>query len=83
MVHLFVIHAAAMLAVTAAGYPGRTMVFPGSQEEASPLLKGRFGYGHPGTYAVWACVVFDVYPLCARWNSLKGRHQGKWWVSYV
>ena len=83
VVHLYAIHAAALVAVTRAGFPWQTMVFPGPQTQASPLLKGIFGFGLAGTYTVWAAIVLLLYPLCARWNSLKSRYQGKWWVSYV
>lgn len=79
--HLF--HAAALLAVVLAGYPWHTTVFLGSQAQPSPLLKGRFGFGLAGTQAVWAAIVVLMYPLCARWNALKARHEGAWWISYV
>jgi len=83
VVHIFVIHAAAMVAVVSAGYSWRTMVFFGSQNQASPALKGRFGFTLAQTWAIWAGIVVLLYPLCARWNSFKARHAGEWWVSYV
>ena len=81
--HLFLIHLVAMAAVVLSGYPWRTTIFLGSQAQASPLLKGRFGLGLGVTYGVWAAIVLLLYPLCARWNALKERHKGSVWVSYV
>ena len=83
VVHLFAIHAAALLAAVSAGYSWRTMVFLGSQTQASPALKGRFGFTLAQTWGIWAGIVVLLYPLCARWNAFKARHAGKWWVSYV
>ena len=83
VVHLFVIHAVALLAVVSAGYPWRTMVFHGAQLEPSPLLKGKFGFTLGQTYAVWVGIVLLLVPLCVRWNAFKERHKAAWWVSYV
>ena len=83
VLHLFVVHAVALVAVSASGYPWRTMIFSGSQSQASPLLKGRFGFSLAGTYAVWAGIVLLLHPVCARWNALKTRFKATWWVSYV
>ena len=83
VLHLFVIHLAASVAVARAGFPLRTMVFPGSQTTPSPLLKGKFGFTLAETWAIWACIVFLLYPFCAAWNSFKARHKAAWWVSYV
>ena|SRR5258705_31275 len=35
------------------------------------------------TRLIWAGIVVLLYPLCARWNALKARNKGAWWVSYV
>jgi uncharacterized membrane protein len=83
VVHLFLIHAVALVAVAWGGYPWRTMVFLGSQTQASPLLRGRFGFSLGATWLLWAGIVLLLYPLCARWSTLKDRYKGRWWVSYV
>ena len=81
--HLFLIHTVALVAVAWAGYPWRTMVFFGPQTQAAPLLRGRFGFSLGATWLLWAGIVLLLYPLCASWSSLKERHKGRWWVSYV
>jgi uncharacterized membrane protein len=83
VVHLFVVHAVALIAALSAGYPLRSMVFTGTPARASPLLQGRFGLGLGGIYALWAGIVVALYPACAAWSVLKSRNRAAWWASYV
>jgi hypothetical protein len=41
-----------------------------------------FGYGIGTVYAVWAAVVFLMYPLCLWFGNLK-RRRHDWWLSYL
>jgi uncharacterized membrane protein len=41
-----------------------------------------YGIGLPGVYAVWALVVFLLYPFCCWVASVKARRRD-WWLSYV
>jgi uncharacterized membrane protein len=83
ILHIFVIHVFALVAVALAGYPWQTMIFIGSSGQPSPLLKGHFGFSLAGTYLIWVSVILVLYPLCDYWNSFKVRYRDKWWVSYV
>jgi uncharacterized membrane protein len=83
VLHLFVIHLFAMLAVTAYGFPWHTMVFLDSPSKGSSLLKGNFGFNLFDTYLVWIFIVAMLYPPCKYWYSFKKKNKSKWWVSYV
>jgi uncharacterized membrane protein len=81
--HLLVIHLLALIAVVCLGYPWHTMIFIGSSNQASPLLKGKFGFSLAEIYMLWIAVIFLLYPFCVYWNDFKTRNKLKWWVSYV
>lgn len=83
VIHVFVIHVLTLIAVVWAGYPWQTMIFIGSHNEISPLLKGKFGFSLGEIYLIWIAIVLLLYPLCVYWNSFKIRNKLKWWVSYV
>lgn len=71
VVHLFALHAAAVLyAWWLAGF--------------EPLLGKPQGYGLglAGIYAVWLAVVFALYPLC-RWFAAVKKRGRAWWWSYL
>jgi hypothetical protein len=41
-----------------------------------------YGIGLPAVYAVWALVIFTLYPLCRWVSGVKGRRRD-WWLSYL
>jgi len=41
-----------------------------------------YGIGLPGVYAVWALVVFLLYPFC-RWVAGVKARRRDWWLSYI
>jgi uncharacterized membrane protein len=41
-----------------------------------------WGFGLPGVYLIWACVVIAVYPLCRWYSALKQRSSNPW-LSYL
>src|SRR5262249_21091176 len=57
VLHIFAVHALALLAVVSSGYPWRTMVFSGSQTVPAPELMGKFGFSLAETYAIWAGII--------------------------
>jgi uncharacterized membrane protein len=69
VLHLFVIHAAALAVGTLAGFP--PAAFFGSIFE---MPKG-WGYSLPVVYAVWAAVVLALYPVCRWFADLKARRR--------
>jgi uncharacterized membrane protein len=41
-----------------------------------------WGFGLPGVYLIWACVVIALYPVCRRYAALKQRSSNPW-LSYL
>jgi hypothetical protein len=81
--HIFAIHIVALAIVSIAGYPWQTMIFIGSNGNASPLLKGHFGLTLGQVYFCWMFIVLLLYPLCSTWHDFKAINKKKWWASYV
>jgi uncharacterized membrane protein len=74
VLHLFVIHAAAIvLAWPALGAAAVTRPFIGSE----PL-----NYSLPAVYALWVAAVLALYPAC-RWFADVKQRSGRAWVSYL
>jgi hypothetical protein len=74
VLHLFVIHAAAIvLAWPALGAAAVTRPFIGSE----PL-----NYSLPAVYALWVAAVLALYPVC-RWFADVKQRSGRAWVSYL
>jgi uncharacterized membrane protein len=83
ILHLFLIHLLAIIAVVASGRPWTDMIFTSLQNaKDSPWLKG-YGYSLAGTYLVWIVVILLLYPLCRRYDRYKSSHKEKWWLSYL
>lgn len=83
VLHVFVIHTLATIAVILMGYPWQAMIYSGSHNVISPVLKGKFGFSLGQTYVLWISVVLLLYPICAAWNRLKISNKLKWLSSYV
>jgi uncharacterized membrane protein len=74
--HLYLVHAIAVGAGVAQGYPVSSMlVFHG-------FTPAGYGFGLPVVYLVWMLVVAALYPLCRRYAELKERSRA-WWLSYL
>jgi uncharacterized membrane protein len=83
VLHLFLIHALAVIAVVASGRLWTEMIsVTNINARDSPWLKG-YGFSLLGTYAVWILVVLLLYPLCKWYDSYKASHKEKWWLSYL
>jgi uncharacterized membrane protein len=83
VLHILLIHLMAVVAVLYQGYPFHIMIFIGSNNQASPLLKGKFGFSLPQIYALWIFIVIMLYPFCTWWKQFKSNNKSKWWVSYL
>src|SRR5262249_44221730 len=77
VVHLFVIHAAAVALAWAT--VGQASWLLGS---FPPVRPPGYGLGRVGIYAMWAAVVVSLYPLC-RWFAALKRRRSEWWWSYL
>ena len=83
LLHLYLIHLLAIVAVVISGRPWTDMVFITSiNAKDATWLKG-FGYSLAGTYLVWIVVVALLYPLCKWYDQYKTNHKEKWWLSYL
>jgi len=74
--HIYLAHAMAVLAGVIQGYPATDflvmfMKFPEG-----------YGFGLPGVYAIWLCVVLIMYPAC-RWFARLKATRKDWWLSYL
>jgi uncharacterized membrane protein len=74
--HLYLVHAIALAAGRAQGFPGSAMRTIHFQ------LPEAYGFGLPVVYLVWLAVVAALYPLCRRYAELKARSRA-WWLSYL
>jgi hypothetical protein len=80
--HLYLIHALAVLLVVISGRNAHEMVANMFNAKDSPWLKG-YGLCLPGTYLVWIVIVLLLYPLCIWYDKYKTNHKEKWWLSYL
>jgi uncharacterized membrane protein len=74
--HLYLVHAIAVAAGLAQGFPGSAMRTIHFQ------LPEAYGFGLPVVYLAWLGVVAALYPLCRRYAELKARSRA-WWLSYL
>ncbi|MBL0340083.1 MAG: DUF1624 domain-containing protein [Bacteroidetes bacterium] len=81
IIHLFAIHALAMLTAQLTGFGWRSMVLDLWLTE-NPALKD---YGFPliVVYAVWIVVIVSLYPMCKKFDVYKMNNKKKWWLSYL
>jgi len=83
ILHLFLIHGLAVVAVIASGRPWTDMIIPTiANAKESPWLQG-YGFSLAETYAVWLVVILLLYPLCKWYDRYKTNHKEKWWLSYL
>lgn len=81
IIHLYLIHAIALVAALATGFEASDMVF-NTWVTLSPNLRG-YGFSLGVVYAVWISVVLVLYPLCLWYDRYKLSHREKWWLSYL
>ena len=83
ILHLFLIHLLALVAVVLSGRPWTDMIsITNINAKDSPWLKG-YGLSLAGTYLVWILVVVLLYPLCKWYDKYKTNHKEMWWLSYL
>jgi hypothetical protein len=83
ILHLYLIHALATVAVMLSGRPWTDMItITNVNAKDSPWLKG-YGFSLWQTYLIWLMVVVMLYPLCKWYDQYKTRHKEKWWLSYL
>jgi len=78
IVHIYLIHALASLAVRFSGYDWNDMI---SKKPLTPIVNG-YGFSLSIVYLIWIIVILLLYPLCKWFDDYKSRHK-KWWLSYI
>jgi uncharacterized membrane protein len=83
LVHIYFLHALAVAAAAASGFPPVAMVNLTNWVTANPQLKG-YGFGLGVVYAVWLGTVIILYPLCRWFDRYKRSHAAQQkWLSYL
>lgn len=83
MLHLYLIHLLAIIAVVFSGRPWTDMVATSNWNvKDCPWLQG-YGFSLGIVYLVWLSVVLMLYPLCKWYDGYKQCHKEKWWLSYL
>jgi uncharacterized membrane protein len=81
IIHIYLIHALAMLFAELSGFGWQLMILPDWILE-SPELKG-YGFSLWVVYAVWFMVVISLYPLCKKFDNYKQANKEISWLSYL
>jgi uncharacterized membrane protein len=76
VVHLYLIHALALLVGAVAGFDARSFL------HVWLMNPDGWGYGLPVVYLVWAGVVLALYPACRWFAGVKARRREAW-LSYL
>lgn len=81
VLHIFVIHGAAVLGLILTGKDWKLMILD-STTLSQGLLAG-YGYSLGVVYIVWIGIVAFLYPICKRYMNYKKNNKHKWWLSYL
>ncbi len=81
IIHLYLIHLVALLAVIATGHNPSDM-FIDIWVTLQPGLKG-FGFNLGIVYLIWIALTIGLYPICQWYNNYKSNNRDKWWLSYL
>lgn len=79
ILHIFLIHAAALVVAYATGANWRYWITP--DVVFTSHLDG-WGFGLPVVYLIWIAVVLALYPACAWFSRVKDRNRS-WWLAYL
>jgi uncharacterized membrane protein len=77
ILHLYLIHALAMLAAELTGFGWESMVM------TSSALDKEFGVPLIVVYLLWISIVLSLYPLCHAFDLHKTENKTKVWLSYL
>ena len=81
LMHVFVIHLAALLTLVALGKDWTLMIL--TPEWIFTDKMADYGYSLGVVYLVWILVVLFLYPFCKKYMVYKLKHKEKWWLSYL
>jgi hypothetical protein len=81
IIHLYLIHALAMLLLVYQGRDASEYIF-----SARNLTSGRlsdFGLSLGAVYIIWVAVIVSLYPVCRWYQRYREKHPAQWWLSYL
>jgi uncharacterized membrane protein len=81
LIHIYVIHLAAMIAAIAMGFPAQSMILDNTWISEQESLKG-FGFSLPIVYLIWIAIVIVLYFPC-RWYDKYKSGQSHSWLKFV
>jgi hypothetical protein len=81
VLHVLVIHAAALLTLAALGKDWTLMII--TTEAFTTDQMAHYGYSLKVVYLVWVLVVLFLYPFSKKYMTYKLIHKEKWWLSYL
>jgi uncharacterized membrane protein len=81
IVHLYVIHALALLWLLYEGHDWHQYIFS-ARGIASGALSN-FGLSLGAVYVIWILVVLFLYPLCRWYQTYRENNPSKWWLRYL
>ncbi|MDQ3005032.1 MAG: hypothetical protein M3R47_06565, partial [Chloroflexota bacterium] len=81
ILHLYLIHAFAMLALVIAGRDWSEYILTAGAISSGTL--NSFGFRIEVVYIIWILLIVLLYPLCRWYQKYKEDHPTKWWLSYL
>ena len=81
ILHLYLIHALAMLFLVYKGHEASEYIF--SVESLRSGRLSNFGLSLGAVYVVWLLVLVLLYPLCRWYQNYRENHPSKWWLRYL
>ena len=81
IVHLYLIHALAMLALVFSGRDWHEYIL--SAKSLSSGALSNFGLRLSAVYVIWMAVIVLIYPICRWYQRYKENNPTKWWLSYL
>ena len=81
IVHLYVIHALAMLLLVVQGREAGEYIL--SVGEITSGRLSNFGLSLEAVYLIWVAVVVMLYPLCRWYQKIRADHPSQWWLRYL
>jgi uncharacterized membrane protein len=81
IVHLYVIHALAMLMLIFKGRDWSEYILSARGIASGSLIN--FGLRLEAVYLVWILVILLLYPLCKWYQKYRENNPSKWWLSYL
>jgi uncharacterized membrane protein len=81
LLHIYIIHVAAMLAAEFSNHDWRDMIISG-WVNFDPQLRG-YGFDLWVVYAIWIILVVALFPLCRWYDKYKATHRHNKFLSYL